>query len=473
MTSTLIHDLVNWLDASPDDVALITSTQSLTVSDVADRVSALAGALRARKVRPGTLVAVSSDGVGECIGMCAVQAVNAVSVITPSEMEWQQSGATVLVHEHRAWASDTSIDIAAQSASNWDGWRFENDVDNDQVVHACLTSGTTGKPKIVEFSRVIADRRTDRYIKAWPIQSAVSLFRLSAIAGYNAAIAAVRQREPYVVITSFDRPSAELLATGHFTHLSGAPNQVVQVIRAVRDAGLTVTFETIRTAGAPQTEQFRKAAEEVCTGVVSNLYGATECGAAALSTDIAAVAFRGVPMLGTEFEVVDSSGAPVTAGIEGDIRYRTPAQCLYYRGDGERQTVADEAGWFYPGDRGFIDTDGCINVIGRIGDVINISGVKINPLQIEADIEALDGINDAACVPVTFPDGLTHLVLAIVIKDKSAYDAAVANVAARPQAGRPNMVLDIPEIPRNRNGKIDRALLAEKLTSAIRIEPTS
>jgi acyl-coenzyme A synthetase/AMP-(fatty) acid ligase len=48
----------------------------------------------------------------------------------------------------------------------------------------------------------------------------------------------------------------------------------------------------------------------------------------------------------------------------------------------------------------------------------------------------------------------------------------VANVAARPQAGRPNMVVDIPEIPRNRNGKIDRALLAEKLTSAIRIEPT-
>ena len=472
MTSSLIHDLVEWLDASPDDVVLVTSTESLTVSEVADRVSALAGALRARKVRPGTLVAVSSDGVGEFIGMCAVQAVNAVSVITPSEMEWQQSGATVLVHEHRAWAPDKAITINPDAHSRWDGWRTIRDTDDDQVVHACLTSGTTGKPKIVEFSRVIADRRTDRYIKVWPIQSAVSLFRLSAIAGFNAAIAAVRQREPYVVITSFDHPSVALLSTGQFTHLSGAPNQVVQAIRAVREAGLTVTFETIRTAGAPQNEQFRKVAEEVCAGVVSNLYGATESGSAALSTDIAAVAFRGVPMLGTEFEVVDSSGAPVTAGIEGDIRYRTPAQCLYYRGDGERQTVADEAGWFYPGDRGFIDTDGCINVIGRIGDVINISGVKINPLHIEADIEALDGINDAACVPVTFPDGLTHLLLAVVVRDKTAYDAAVAAVSSRPQAGRPNMVVDIPEIPRNRNGKIDRALLAEKLTTAIRIDPT-
>jgi len=472
MTSALIHDLVEWLDASPDDVALVTSTESLTVSEVADRVSALAGVLRARKVRPGKLVAVSSDGIGEFIGMCAVQAVNATSVITPSEEEWQNSGAAVLVHDNRAWAPDTAIIIDPDTHSRWDGWRTSRDTEDDQVVHACLTSGTTGKPKIVEFSRVIADRRTDRYIKAWPIQSAVSLFRLSAIAGFNAAIAAVRQREPYVVITSFDRPSVELLATGHFTHLSGAPNQVVQAIRALREAGLTVTFQTIRTAGAPQNAQFRKVAEEVCTGVVSNLYGATECGSAALSTDIAAVAFRGVPMLGTEFEVVDDNRTVVDEGVEGDVRYRTPAQCLYYRVDGERQEVADEHGWFYPGDRGFIDTDGCINVIGRIGDVINIAGVKINPLHIEADIEALDGVNDAACVPVTFPDGLTHLLLAVVVRDKTAYDAAVAAVSSRPLAGRPNMVVDIPEIPRNRNGKIDRALLADKLTSAIRIEPT-
>ena len=473
MTSAMIRDLSAWVTAAPDDLAILTGTDALTVSQFADRVSALSGALRASKVKPAELVAISADGIDEVAGLCAVQAVNAVSVVTPSESEFRETGATRLLHGGRSWAPEGSIDTTAKSAKEWTGWIGDDGETPDRVVHVCLTSGTTGQSKLVEMTEKTAARRTNGYTELWPVAKAVSLFRSSSIAGFGAVISAIRERQPYIPVSVLDRPTLELIASPRVTGLSGAPNQVVQLVLAAEAAQIDLRFTTILTAGAPQTAQFLTVARRVCNGVISNVYGSTECGTAAYSTEEAAAAFRGKPALSSVFEAVDPDRRPVPPGVEGEIRYRGPAQCTTYRVNGAPVSITDDEGWFYPGDTGRIEPDGTVVITGRVGDVINIGGVKINPLIVEAAAESIDGVLDAACVPVTLPNGMAHLVLAIVVRNQEARAALVSMLESRDPIGRPNLVIDVPAIPRNRNGKIDRSVLSEKLAGAIQITPAT
>ena len=473
MTSAMIRDLAEWFRRSPSEIAIITGDGELTVAEIVERVSALAGSLRAAKVKPGELVAVSADGADEVAGLCAVQAVNAVSVVTPSEAEFRDTGASRLLHSGRSWAPAGSLDADALAGKPWSDWVTDSVEDPDRVVHVCLTSGTTGQPKLVELTEKTASRRTNGYTAICPVDKAVSLFRISSIAGFGAVISAIRERQPYIPVSALDLPTLKLIGSDRVSGLSGAPNQVVQLVLAARAANVGLRLSTILTAGAPQTPQFLAAARTVCDGVISNVYGSTECGTAAFSTEEAATAFRGMPALGTEFQAVDQNRIPVATGVEGEIRYRGPAQCTTYRVEGVEVPISDSEGWFYPGDLGRIEPDGTVVITGRTSDVINIGGVKINPLIVEGSVEEIDGVMDAACVPVTLPNGMTHLVLAIVVQDNTARTAAVALVESMAPQGRPNLIIDVPSIPRNRNGKIDRTLLSDQLTRSIRVKPAT
>lgn len=470
MTSHAVRDLERWFSESPTDVAIRTPTSALTVADVCDRVSAMVGELRAARVKPGDVIAIAAHGADEAIALIAVQAAGGVSVVTPSEHEYRSSAAQRLFHDSRTWAPSNSIAMGAQRARVNREWMSDIPVDGKRRVHGCLTSGTTGEPKVVWFSASTARERTLGYCTLWPVSRTASLFGLSSVAGLAALNAALHSREPYLVIGPVDEHVLTLLASDNVRHLCGAPNQVAQLVGVARGATISLTVDSILTAGAPQTPQFIAAARSICSGVISNVYGSTEGGTVAYSEVEAAAAFVGRPVLGAEFQAVDEVRVPVPNGTEGDIRYRTTALCETYSISGIHSPITDADGWFYPGDRGLIDNDGTITVTGRASDIINIGGVKVNPLPIESDVESIDGVRDAACVPITVSDGTTHLVLAIVAANSAARVEVIRLIESRGPIGQPNLVIDVPSIPRNRNGKIDRSTLERTLSKAIRIE---
>lgn len=73
-------------------------------------------------------------------------------------------------------------------------------------------------------------------------------------------------------------------------------------------------------------------------------------------------------------EIADASGKPLPAGMAGNIRVRSRR----LDGIGMEKSHYREDGWFYPGDRGLIDENGRLMILGREGDVLNIGGVKFN-----------------------------------------------------------------------------------------------
>ena len=467
MTSPFIADLVAWAQATPDEIAVASPSESITVGRLARLVAGTAASLRSHGVNAGDVVAVSVDGIDEIAAFLAVNAAGAIPVLTPSETEFLAAKAKRLVHFDREWAPTDAIVFQSTLMESDEGIRDRN---AEAPAAAILTSGTTGTPKLLLIDNTTIDARMVGYTDWWPTADYVNLFRLSAVSGLFALIAAFRTRTTYNSISVIDTRAAEFCRDRRIVRISGSPHQIHALVDAAARANVTLDLSTVTSAGAQQTTAFLRAVESVCSGEIRSVYGSTEAGGVAIAFSAVDGAFRGTVGRGAEFQVVDDTGTVLDDGVTGIIRYRAPGLATNYFVDGNVVPVATD-GWFYPGDRGFIANDGQIVVERRDGDTVNVGGVIVNPLEFEALATTVDGVKDAGCAAVTFPDGSAHLVLAVVVRDQSVYQEVVRIFGGLPSHNRPNIAVAVPSIPRNRNGKLMRDELASKLTAAIRVSP--
>lgn len=459
MSSPFIRDLIAWAAEAPDAIAVATPTETITTAALTDRIAGVAEVLRGGGIRDGEFIAVSADGLDEIVGFLAVNAAGAIPVVTPSRQEFEASHADRLLCVDRDWAPTNSIDLRGLNTPSGATIR---DRDHRTPAAAVLTSGTTGTPKLLLLEDETIDARMVGYFDWWPPEDFVNLFRLSAISGLSTLVAAFLSRRTYNAVSLIDRAAAEFCATITITRLAGSPHQIQSLIDVARKLDVTLHFDTVTSAGAPQTAPFLASVRSVCSGHIRSIYGSTEAGGVAIAHAPVEGAFRGEIGRGAEFDVKP----------DGTIRYRAPGLARNYRVGTELVPVAPD-GWFYPGDIGFIDEHSKVVIERREGDVVNIGGVKVNPLEFESLAESVEGVKDAGCAAVTFPDGSNHLVLAVVVRDQTVYQSVVVEFSKLPTDNRPNVVVAVPSIPRNRNGKLMRDELAVKLTAAIRVQPKS
>ncbi|MEM4782424.1 MAG: acetate--CoA ligase, partial [Halalkalicoccus sp.] len=111
-----------------------------------------------------------------------------------------------------------------------------------------------------------------------------------------------------------------------------------------------------------------------------------------------------------------------------------------------------------------VDSAGYVTVLGRVDDVINVSGYRLGTMEIESAIVGVEGVAEAAVVGG--PNGATTAVYAYVSTehgyegDEDLRERIVAGVEETigPFA-RPEEVIFTPELPKTRSGKIMRRLL--------------
>ncbi|PSQ35797.1 acetate--CoA ligase [Halobacteriales archaeon SW_12_69_24] len=186
----------------------------------------------------------------------------------------------------------------------------------------------------------------------------------------------------------------------------------------------------------------------------------------------------GPPLPGIDARVVDADGEDVDAGEAGYLTVQRPWPGMLrtlYRND-ERfieeywAEYSDPDGdeWVYfPEDGAKIDEDGYITVLGRVDDVINVSGHRLGTMEIESAIVGVEGVAEAAAVGGAH-DVKGEAVYAYVILE-DGHDAGpemehaiIEGVedAIGPIA-RPEAVIFTPELPKTRSGKIMRRLLED------------
>ncbi|MFC6718567.1 acetate--CoA ligase [Natrialbaceae archaeon GCM10025810] len=186
----------------------------------------------------------------------------------------------------------------------------------------------------------------------------------------------------------------------------------------------------------------------------------------------------GPPLPGIDARIVDTQGEEVDAGNAGYLTVHNPWPGMLrtlYNND-ERfiseywEEYSDEEAdeWVYfPEDGAKIDDDGFITVLGRVDDVINVSGHRLGTMEIESAIVGVEGVAEAAVVGGDH-DVKGEAVYAYVIPEDGyegnddLRDQIVTGVedAIGPIA-RPEQVVFTPELPKTRSGKIMRRLLED------------
>ena len=128
-----------------------------------------------------------------------------------------------------------------------------------------------------------------------------------------------------------------------------------------------------------------------------------------------------------------------------------------------------EQGWYFAGDGARYDLDGAIWLLGRIDDVMNVSGHRISTAEVESALVGHSGVAEAAVVGAT-DDTTGQAIVAFVVlmahhadtPREQMIDELRAEVAREiSPIARPREIHVVPELPKTRSGKIMRRLLRD------------
>jgi acetyl-CoA synthetase len=126
-------------------------------------------------------------------------------------------------------------------------------------------------------------------------------------------------------------------------------------------------------------------------------------------------------------------------------------------------------GWYFAGDGARYDSDGAFWVLGRIDDVMNVSGHRISTAEVESALVGHSHVAEAAVVGAT-DDHTGQAIIAFVILEASAADKPHEHMVEELRAevakeispiAKPREIHVVPELPKTRSGKIMRRLLRD------------
>lgn len=182
-----------------------------------------------------------------------------------------------------------------------------------------------------------------------------------------------------------------------------------------------------------------------------------------------------VPLPGIDAAVVDAEGREVPPGRSGTLVVRRPwpgmARTVW--GDPDRYRDAywsayaghgEYGGYYVAGDGATRDADGHIRILGRLDDVVNVSGHRLSTIEIESVLVAHETVGEAGTTAVADPV-TGHAVAAFVVASGAGEpDAADLRAHVAREIGpvaKPRHVVVVPDLPKTRSGKILRRLLAQ------------
>ena len=199
---------------------------------------------------------------------------------------------------------------------------------------------------------------------------------------------------------------------------------------------------------------------------LGNVYGATETGpfSIALVADAARVlqGACGWPVPGVQARLGPLDGADAHTG---EVWLRGPAVVQQYWPD---RPALDEHGWFHSGDVAQVDEAGCWTIVGRSKDMIISGGENIYPAEIETLLAQHPAV--AECAVIGLPDARwgERVVAVVALRDGHTASDDELLVPVRERLARykhPRDVMRVPVLPKTALGKVQKALLKDRLSA--------
>ncbi|OJV76670.1 MAG: hypothetical protein BGO37_11605 [Cellulomonas sp. 73-92] len=354
--------------------------------------------------------------------------------------------------------------------------------DPDDLAVLMFTSGSTGRPRAVMLSHANlwwSSRNLEECLDLRADDVTLAVAPMFHIGGLNTfTLSTLRRGGTAVVRSTFcaERTLTDL-AVGGITSVFGVPAMYAAIARCPEFGQTDLSHLRVAlVGGAPVATQLVEAyARQGATLYPS--WGMTEV---APSGTLQRQARGGSPTcsIGTplpylELQLVDTaSGEVVTgAGRRGEIRVRGPQVTRGYWRDPQATAAALADGWLRTGDLAVRADDGCLDVVGRMSDVINTGGEKVLPDEVAA---AIAGLDVADLVVVGAPDPTWGEIVVAVLECDPATAPSLEEVRAlaSPQLARyklPKAVVALAALPRTASGKVDRC--AVRTLAAYHLRP--
>jgi long-chain acyl-CoA synthetase len=207
--------------------------------------------------------------------------------------------------------------------------------------------------------------------------------------------------------------------------------------------------------------------KELTGSTITEGYGLTETSPVVCSNQCNAVQYGtvGRPLPETECKVVDDNGNDLPAGEAGELLIRGPQVMKgYWQRPEATAEVINQEGWFKSGDMAVIGTDGFIKIVDRKKDMINVSGFKVYPNEVEDVLACHPDIVEAAVIGVPDNEG-SEIVKAFVVSTNPDLDIKAVRDFAKTKLTAykvPHQVEFCKDLPKTNVGKVLRRELRDK-----------
>ncbi|WP_341268371.1 acetate--CoA ligase [Gordonia malaquae] len=181
------------------------------------------------------------------------------------------------------------------------------------------------------------------------------------------------------------------------------------------------------------------------------------------------------PLPGISASIVDDNANPVGAGEQGYLVLDRPWPGMLRGiwGDPERFKETywsrfEDQGWYFAGDGARYDEDGALWVLGRVDDVMNVSGHRISTSEVESALVAHPAVAEAAVIGAADETTGQGIVAFVILMGgiENTGDALIAEMRQQVAVdispiAKPREINIVPELPKTRSGKIMRRLLKD------------
>ena len=262
----------------------------------------------------------------------------------------------------------------------------------------------------------------------------------------------------------------EVLKKTRFTTIIGVNTLYNALLNAPGFGAIEVRGLKLASAGAMAVQRVVAERWKKATGVpIVEGYGLTETSPVVTSNTLDIKDWTGtigLPIPSTEVAVLDEVGNPLPGGQMGEICVRGPQVMKgYWQRPEETEKVFTKDGWLRTGDMGVMDERGYFRITDRKKDMINVSGLKVFPNEIEDVVALHKGVLEAAVIGVPDPKS-GEAVKAIVVKK----DAALTEAQLLAHCGQHLAAYKVPKLvefrtdplPKSNIGKVMRRLLREQ-----------
>jgi long-chain acyl-CoA synthetase len=166
-----------------------------------------------------------------------------------------------------------------------------------------------------------------------------------------------------------------------------------------------------------------------------------------------------------ELRIVDEEGGEAPLGSLGEIAIKGPGVTLGYWGRPDDTRAAIRDGWFHSGDVGSMDDQGYVYIVDRVKDMINRSGFKVWPAEVEQLLYRHPAVQEVAVYGVPDAESGEAVAAAIILREGAVANGDEIVRYCRDRIAvykAPSRVDFVSELPKSATGKILKRVLRDR-----------